>query len=201
MLELKYFVQKEAEAMEKDGIVANPVGTLFNLISTFGVLVKDLLKSFSIAAGIILILMALALKSVKLGVIAMLPNLMPVLLTMGAMAVFNIPFDMSTVLFASIILGICVDDTIHFLHHFQKKYDECGLVDQSIEAAMRHGGQAILITSLLLAGCLGIYMMSEMLNLQRFGLLMMLSVGFALLCDLILLPMLLKTTVADRPSK
>ena len=130
----------------------------------------------------------------------MLPNVLPILFTMGAMFAFRIHFDMTTVLFASILLGICVDDTIHFLYHFSHSYQKHGLVERALQESMQHAGKAILITSILLVGCLGIYLISDLASLRRFGLLMVLSVLFAVIADFLLTPILIRLLYRDRPA-
>ena len=109
----------------------------------------------------------------------------------------GIPLDLGTILFASIVLGICIDDTIHFLYHFRSKYQQSGDVEEGIMHAMHAGGKAILVTSLLLFCCMGVYIFSDMVNLQRFGTLMLISVGFALICDLVLTPILLRKAFSN----
>ena len=130
----------------------------------------------------------------------MVPNLLPILYTMGAMFLLDIHFDLTTVLFASILLGICVDDTIHVLYHFARGYHEHGVVEKALEDSMQHAGKAILITSCLLIGCLGIYLFSDLASLRRFGLLMIISVSFAIIADLILTPILIRAFYQDQST-
>ena len=110
----------------------------------------------------------------------------------------GIPLDLGTVLFASIVLGICIDDTIHLLYHFRNSFRETGDVDQAIFHAIKSGGTAIFVTSLLLFCCMGVYLFSSMANFQRFGALMLISVSFALICDLMLTPILLRSAFGGK---
>ena len=98
-------------------------------------------------------------------------------------------------------MGICVDDTIHFLYHFQHSYNKDGRVEEALQEAMKHAGKAILITSLLLVGCMGIYLISDLLSLRRFGLLMIVAVFFAVLSDFLLAPILIRFMYRDREQK
>jgi len=197
---LRKYLDQTAKDFEGRGIKVQPLGVFFTLLATFGVLVDDLLMSFGFAVVVISVLMFAFLRDVRLSVISLVPNLLPVTLTLGTMGWFEIPLDLGTVLFASIVLGICIDDTIHFLYHFRASYQEKGDVDEAIAHAMQAGGKAIFITSLLLICCMGVYLFSEMLNLQRFGLLMLISVGFALICDLLLTPILLRKAFRNKPQ-
>ena len=78
------------------------------------------------------------------------------------------PIDLNTVLFASIILRICVDDTIHLLVHFQEAKAAGCETEEAIEKSLKSGGKAILITSLLLMGGMGIYAFFGPLKLASF---------------------------------
>jgi predicted RND superfamily exporter protein len=194
---LRHFLNKELALFSDRGLDMKPLGVLFTLLATFGVLVQELLVSFGVAAACISILMVIFLRSVRLGLISLVPNFVPVIMTLGGMALFDIPLDLGTVLFASIVLGICVDDTIHLLHHFQEEFKEHGSVDKAIHQALLYAGKPILITSLLLICCMGVYLFSELGSLQRFGGLMVMSVGWALLADLFLTPIILRWVYAE----
>ena len=63
--------------------------------------------------------MIMMLRTLKLGLLAMIPNLLPIALMLGSLGMAGIPLDLNNLLIASIALGIAVDDTIHVLHHFQ----------------------------------------------------------------------------------
>ena len=92
---------------------------------------------------VISLLMFVFLRDVRLSIISLIPNLLPVIMTLGCMGFLGIPLDLGTVLFASIVLGICIDDTIHLLYHFRNAYKETGDVDTAIFYAMKSGGTAL----------------------------------------------------------
>ncbi len=167
-------------------------------------LLTDLMKSFGTAFALISLLMIGMLRDVRLGLIAMLPNLFPIALVMGFMGLTGIPLDLNNLLIASIALGIAVDDTIHFLHHFQVAYRESGDCEYALAQARHHAGRAMVATSLLLAVGFGVYMAAHNLAVVRFGLLTALTVITALLVDLTLLPAMLRKAypaVAGSPSR
>jgi uncharacterized protein len=183
------------------GVAAvQPTGSVYTLLSTVGLLVMDMLRSFAGAFLVIAVLMVVLLGSLKLGLIAMVPNLMPVVLVLGTMGVVGIPIDMANILIASIILGIAVDDTIHFLHHFKAERDAGQSTDAAIGASLRHSGRAIVTTSVLLCVGFSVFLAGSMLNLQRFGALIALAVAYALLTDLAVAPALLRALYRD-PAK
>ncbi|MEZ4463401.1 MAG: hypothetical protein R3F43_02510 [bacterium] len=168
-------------------------GSVYTLLTTIGSLIGDLLRSFGTAFLAITILMTpVLLRSLKLGLIAMVPNLLPIAFIMGIMGVAGIPIDMNTLLIASIAIGIAVDDTIHFLHHFRLYHDRSANVEDAIGFSMRHSGRAMVSTSLILLIGFSAYMGSQMVNIVRFGLLVGLTSAMALIVDLIVTPALLR---------
>jgi hypothetical protein len=183
-----------------DDISVQPTGTIYSLLSIISTLVYDLLRSFGLAFIVISFMMIAMLRSVRLGLIGMVPNLLPILAIMGVMGAFDVPIDMVNLLIASIAIGIAVDDTIHYLHHFQVHYDANGRVEAAIHHTVKHAGRAMLSTSLIL--CLGflVYVTANMYNTQRFGALVALTVVFALLIDMVFAPALLRTIYRDRPA-
>jgi hypothetical protein len=102
---------------------------------------------------------------------------------------------------ASIALGIAVDDTVHLLHHFRAHFAEHGDREAAIGHAVRHAGRAIVVTSVILATGFFVYLAATMVNLQRFGALIGLTVIFAVVLDLTLAPALLRLTYADKADK
>ena len=137
-------------------------------------------------------MMILLLRDLKLGILAMVPNLAPIMGLLSVMVWGNVPLDMSTLMVFSIAMGICVDDTIHFLHHFKVHYDLTGHTDDAIKKALKHGGRAIMITSVVLIAGMGSQVVAQMASISRFGMLVAATIGLALLADLILVPAVLR---------
>jgi predicted RND superfamily exporter protein len=170
-----------------------PTGTMYTLLSSVGALIMDLLATFGVAFGIISLLLILLLRDLKLGLIGMVPNLLPIVFILGLMGLADIPIDMANILIASIALGIAVDDTIHFLHHFQDHYKKEGDTEAAILHSMAHSGRALVVTSIILCAGFFVYIAATMVNMQRFGALIGITVIMALLLDLIVTPALLRT--------
>ena len=178
--------------------VVEPTGAVYSLFHIVSSIIDDLIRSFGVAFVIITLMMVLMLRNLRLGMIAMVPNLMPIVAIMGLMCLIGVPIDMSNLLIASIAIGIAVDDTIHFLHHFQVYYQAEGDVEGAISHSFRHSGRAMVSTSVILAMGFCVYITAQMSNLGRFGMLVALTVVFALLCDLFFAPALLRATYRDR---
>ena len=140
--------------------------------------------------------MMLLLGSVRLGLIAMIPNLFPIVLTLGLMGWTNQPLEMFSLLIGSVALGLAVDDTIHFMHGFRRRYAQTGSVEQAVRETLRTTGQALLFTSVVLAFGFLIYVLSDLNNLTRFGAFTAFSITMAFFADVMLAPALMKATIA-----
>ncbi|MGB0647825.1 MAG: efflux RND transporter permease subunit, partial [Bradymonadia bacterium] len=187
------YIDSSIQEHTPNGVIIKATGAVYTLVSTIGNLIWDLLSSFGVAFLVITALMIVLLGGFKLGLIAMVPNLMPVVVIMGIMHVTGIPIDMNNILIASISMGLAVDDTIHLLHHFRMNHRATGNVEVSIRRAMEHSGRAMVSTTMILMLGFFVYMGAEMANIQRFGLLIGLTALLALLIDLFFAPALLRT--------
>jgi len=172
-------------------------GASYTLLSVVTRVIGDVLRSFGAAFAIITVFMILLLGNLRLGLIAMVPNLMPILFIAGIMGHGGVPIDMVNLMIASIAIGVAVDDTIHFLYHYKVVFLGGGKVDEAIAAAMKHCGRAIVSTSAVLALGFSVYLAASMSNLQRFSGLIALTAVMALLIDLIFAPALLRLVYGD----
>ena len=157
-------------------------------------------QSYLIAAFVICLMMIALMGNLKLGLISMIPNLLPIFISMGMMGFLGMPLDMFTMLIGSISIGLVVDDTIHFMHNFRRYYLNSGDVNLAVTETLQSTGRAIVVTTVVL--CLGffIFMAASMENLFRFGLITGITIFLALLGDLFLAPALMKL-LYDRNSK
>jgi predicted RND superfamily exporter protein len=134
----------------------------------------------------------LLLRDVKLGLVAMVPNLMPVAAILAVMGALGIPIDINNLMIASVAMGIAVDDTIHFLHQFQAHYKAHGDTEAAIGHAFSTTGRAMTATTMIMITGFTVFAGATLINMQRFGLLMSITVLAALLIDLLLSPALLR---------
>ena len=188
-----------AEEIPEELAHVSLTGTVYTLLSTEGLLLLDMLRSFGVALLVISFIMLGLLKDWKLGLIAMVPNLLPIAYIVGLMGLFSVPVDMMNLMLASIALGIAVDDTIHLLHHFKVQHALTGDVELSIRIALRDTGRALVITSVILALGFFVYMMSDINGLQRFGSLIGVTVIIAVVIDLVVTPALLRLAYKTEP--
>ncbi|WP_457575497.1 efflux RND transporter permease subunit [Desulfomarina sp.] len=151
-------------------------------------------QSYGIAIVIITLMMILLIGDLRMGLVAMLPNISPILMVMGIMGWFSIPLDMFTMLVASIAIGLAVDDTIHFVYNFRKYYLESGDVHDAVGRTLHTAGRAMLTTSVVLSIGFFIFMFASMHNVFYFGMLVGLAIVIALLADFFLAPALMALT-------
>ena len=158
-------------------------------------LVTNLVVSFLIAFGVIFISMLLLFKSVKIAIISMIPNFIPLLLMAGVMGYYNIKLRPTTAMTFAIAYGIAVDDTIHFLVRFrQELFSHKGHYREANEKTLLTTGKAIISTSFILSAGFLVMVTSNFLPSRDFGFLAAVTMFGALLADLFFLPAILTLT-------
>jgi predicted RND superfamily exporter protein len=165
-------------------------GLMALLAKTSSSVMHSMSYSYLYSGITILILMLLINRSIKKGVLSMIPNLLPIISVLGLMGYLNIPLDTFTIMVGSIALGLIVDDTIHFFHQFDKHYKDTNDIPLSITKTVNITGRPILLTSLVLMIGFIMYTQSSMNNIQSFGIMMNVAVLFALLADVFVSPAL-----------
>jgi predicted RND superfamily exporter protein len=174
-------------------------GMAYLMGETIFAVMHTMARSYVMAFVIITPLMVLLIGRLKLGLVAMIPNLAPIVITLGAMGWLGVGIDTFTLLIGCIAIGLAVDDTIHFMHNFRRYIDETGNVPEAVRRTLSSTGQAMLVTSCVLSAGFFIYMGSAMPTLFRFGLLTGSTIILAFLADVILAPALMALVV--RPQE
>jgi predicted RND superfamily exporter protein len=151
------------------------------------------IRGFALALAVIAALLCFVFRSIRLGMIAMVPNLAPVIVTLGAMGWLGIPLDYVRLLIASVAIGISVDDTIHHVTRFDMEYRRTGSYERALHSAMVEVGRALVITSVVLVVGFLVFLFSRLDTLQTFGLLLSGTIVTALIADFVLMPALVLT--------
>jgi uncharacterized protein len=136
-------------------------------------------------------LMMLVSRSLRAGMVAMIPNVMPILLVFGAMGWINISIDIGSMMSASIALGVAVDDTIHFLSWFRADLDRLKDRKAAIVSAYRRCATPTLQAAMISGLGLSVFAFSTFTPTQRFGWLMLTILIAGVASELILLPSIL----------
>ena len=155
------------------------------------------IKSFSFALIIITVLLIFSLGSVQAGLISMVPNLLPAFFTFGLMGLLDIPLDTDTLIIAPLIIGIAVDDTIHFVAHYRDAWFELGDVEEALKSTISEVGQAVTFTTLILGIGFSMLAFSDYMGLAKTGIFGSLSIVVALSSDLFLLPAIISWLKPD----
>ena len=174
------------------GASVTAVGNLpqYNVMMQY--LVRGQMQSFLISVLIIGIILMIAFQSIKVGLIGLIPNIMPAIFVGGAMGWAGIPLDMMTATIIPMMLGMAVDDTIHFINHSKLEYDRCGKYPLSINRTFRVVGVAIVTTSIITSAVFGAFTTSPCAMNFHFGLLAIVGIVSALAADLFVTPVLVK---------
>lgn len=159
--------------------------------ATFAEMLFSTAESYGIAAIAITFMMIFLIGSVKLGLLSMIPSLLPILIVLSVIRLMGIHLDMLTMLIGSIAIGLTVDDNVHFMHGFRRLYLKTGDPIYAIEKTLLTTGRAMLITSIVLSIGFFIYTQSEMKNMIGFGLMTAVCILLALLATFLLAPALM----------
>ncbi|SFS46720.1 efflux RND transporter permease subunit [Lutibacter maritimus] len=165
-------------------------------------LINNLVISLSLAILLIAIFMAFMFRSFRMILISLIPNIFPLLITAGLMGYLGVPIKPSTILVFSIAFGISVDDTIHFLAKYrQELMANNWRIKQSVYAALRETGVSMFYTSIVLFFGFLVFTVSSFGGTIALGGLVSITLLFAMVSNLILLPSLLLSLEKKIASK
>ncbi len=174
------------------------IGTLMTV--TFEEAIYSSAVSYVLAFSLITVLMILLIGNFKIGLISMIPNVLPIIILSTIMVIFKMPLDMFTLLIGAIALGLAVDDTVHFMHNFRRYELQYNDVDKAVRLTLLGTGRAITLTSIVLALGFLVLTFSQMNNMFDFGVLTASAILVALLADFFLMPAIMKLIIKDRNS-
>jgi hypothetical protein len=166
-------------------------GTFAMMMRLADDLSRNQFKSLAIAAIVISCLLMVTLGSLQAGAMSIVPNLIPATLAFGLMGLFGIPLDTDTLMIAPLIIGIAVDDTIHFISHYRMSLAINNNMRMALIEAIKEVGQAVTFTTLILGSGFFMLTFSDYLGLAKIGGFGSLAIFVALLCDLLFFPALI----------
>ena len=166
----------------------NLTGTMAALMVMADEIANSQFNSFALALLIVSLVMIIALGSLGGGLMGMVPNAIPAFLAFGLMGLFGVPLDTDTLLIAPIILGIAVDDTIHFMTHYRVELSKTGSIAAALESAIMEVGQAVMFTTMIIGLGFAVLTFSDYLGMAKVGFFGSMAIFVALLCDLFLIP-------------
>lgn len=154
-------------------------------------IVSNTISGLLMAMGITSIIFGLFLRNLKYSLLALLPNIFPLILIAGFMGWMEIELNIQTSIVFMIGFGIAVDDTIHFLARYNHERKSTEMVVVALWKTYKGTGKAIILTSLVLLGGFSSLLSATLTSIFEMGLLLCLVLLFALIADLLLLPVLL----------
>ena len=161
-------------------------GKLFAQLDHY--LVISQISSFATAFVTVFAVIFLVFRSARYGLLAIVPNLFPVLAVFGVMGWLGISLNIATVMVASVALGVVDDDTIHFISRFKRERQAGAAIATAIERATIYEGRAALTTALINSAGFAVLMMSEYRPSAWFGGLLALTMIVAFLAEVFILP-------------
>jgi hypothetical protein len=170
------------------GTKVTVVGDVPIMLKMLSRLVEGQAKSVIIALIVITIIMIIVLKSVKLGLLSMLPNTLPIIVVTGLMGILQYPLDLLTILIAPMIIGIAVDDTVHYFIHFKKEYESNNSYIEANKQTFKKIGKALVFTSIILMFGFSIFSLSKIESMTHLGILSVAGIFSALLADMLITP-------------
>ena len=184
-------IQDDAEQLFP-GAKITTVGNIPQYVTMMQYLVRGQMLSFVISILIIGVILMIAFQSIRVGLIGLIPNMMPAIFVGGYMGWMGIPLDMMTATLLPMMLGMAVDDTIHFINHSKLEFDRTRDYQTAIRRTFRVVGVAIVITSIITSAVFASFCSSACTMCLNFGLMAIIGILSALAADLLITPILVK---------
>ena len=176
------------------GAEVSAIGAVAEFAEMNGKIVRGELKSFTGSFIMIAAMLILVFMSIRTGLIGMIPNITPVIILAGIMGYFRFQLDMMTMTIMPMILGIAVDDTIHFINHVKYYYEVHGNYKDAILRTYLEIGKTMCMTTLIICAMFLIYAFSPMNTMHRIGMLSIVGLTAALAADYLMTPVLIYVT-------
>src|SRR5262249_28298448 len=170
-------------------------GTFVLLNRTSDRIAGHQVQSITIALVTIYLVLTLLFRSLRVGLTALVPNLIPVLFFFGFMGWRGIPLNLTTSLVASVVLGLAVDNAVQFIVRFRRAQSSTTELCEAIIESMRLSGRPIIYANIALAATFAIFAISNFEPIGKFGLLSAVTIIGCLIEDLVLLPARLTSPV------
>jgi predicted RND superfamily exporter protein len=155
-------------------------------------LLRDQLVSFAIAGASMFLIMVIAFRSLRIGLISLAPNVLPNLLLIGALGWLRIPINIGTAMIASVAIGLTVDASIHYLAGIRRLAASGMSFTQALRETQTEVGLALVFATLALVVGFSVLVLSHFIPLIYFGALVSLAMLGGLVGNLVLLPVLLR---------
>ncbi len=190
-------IEKKSDELGLDLVVTGKTNLFQRMM---GYVVATFSKSIITASVLVCLLMILLFRSVKIGLISLLPNILPLIMGGAFMKLTGMSLNIGTTLVASVCLGIAVDDTIHFLSNFHRLKKEGKTNAEALTYIMTFTGSALIVTTVILVAAFGLFILGAFVPNVNFGVMCAFVLTTALIVDLVFLPALLLVIKDDIKS-
>ena len=159
-----------------------------------------LVQSILLAITLVSVMMMFIFRNLRMIPLFIVPNVLPIALVIGAMGWMGMTIDMGVAISGAIIIGVAVDDTIHFLVKYREARKRGDSMQNSLEYVMQYAGSAIIFTTLILSAAFLVFSFSQFLPNVHFGVVTAMALMIAVLVDLLMLPAILSKFDAHEKS-
>ncbi|MCL2325337.1 MAG: efflux RND transporter permease subunit [Proteobacteria bacterium] len=177
-----------SKMLEGTGMSPRLTGIAYNSTRGLDVFVRDLFNSLMTAFVVIFLVLFFAFRSFWSGLVSIVPNVLPLFMTLVLMHVYGYELNTTSVLVFTISIGLAVDNTIHIIQRFRQEYRFDVPVADAIRRAMLSSGRAIVFSNVMLCGGLAVLLLSDFEPISRVGTLTITTIVSALLVSVIVLP-------------
>jgi len=184
-------IESDSADLFPEGVEVHLTGSSLLFINMDRYVFNGQLQSLGLVLVVLLVILSFLFRSLHMGLLAMIPNVIPIAVMFGLLGWFGMPLDGFTAMMACIAIGIGVDDTIHFLHHVRVEMARGTELSEAISHTLRGVGRALVATSVVLTLGFGVFCLASFLGTRNFGLLTAIAIVTALLADLLVLPSVL----------
>jgi uncharacterized protein len=191
VLELSRQIETIAREELPESLVSEVSGVMPVIAVSVERIVESQLTGLFFCFSVVLLIVIVALRSIRLGLLSLLPNLFPLLLLAGCLGFASGRIDSDYIIVFTIAFGIAVDDTIHFLHRYDVEFSHSRDRRKALDLAFGYSGRAIIQTTIVLGLGLLPLAMSNYLTIWMLGTFLVLTLVFAVLADLLFLPALI----------
>ncbi|RMG45637.1 MAG: hypothetical protein D6723_18110 [Acidobacteria bacterium] len=183
------------------GLTAFPTGLLVLLHRTSDGVAVQQARSLAIALLLIFIMITLAFRSLRIGLVALLPNVIPIVFFFGFMGWMAIPLNVNTSLVASIVLGLAVDNAVHLIRRYLRCCQDMANRRLALTHTLRQTGGPIIFANLTLVFGFAIFAFSTFIPVRIGGLLSAMTILACFISNIIFLPVLMNSRVMEAMRK
>lgn len=185
-------MEEVEEALPRERFDVILSGTAASVAALAEGLVGGIVRGLGVALVVMALLCGLLFRSIRLTVLAFLPNAFPILFIFGLMGICEIPLNSGSAMVATIALGMGLNDTVHFVMHYRRRRLQGEDPDVAVAGTFMEIGRPLVVTSTVNCFGFAIFLLSDFRPMFHFGLLASIAMAAALVGDLVLLPNLLK---------